>query len=110
MRRKPQTDNATPQITNTGVLDSLLKSSYPIASQAPMKVLDVALHNIIFHVAVHTYTWRGELHYSYSVPVVAGGALAETEVVGKWMKELERITAMAACDFKEGCGLAQPKL
>ena len=106
---RPQTDNATPQITNTGVLDCLVKSSYPVASRAPMKVLDVVLHNIIFHVAVHTYTWCGELHYSYSVPLVAGGAPAQTEVVGKWMQELERITMMAASDFKEECVLVQPK-
>lgn len=86
-----------------GALDSLLHNSYPVGAQgkAEMKVLDVALHNIIFHVAVHTYTWRGELHYSYQVPVIAGGDADEREVVGKYVGELERLTMLVAGDAKE---------
>ncbi|KZP13013.1 hypothetical protein FIBSPDRAFT_1049718 [Athelia psychrophila] len=94
--------NQTPQITNTGAVDSMVKPSYPIGSQAVMEVLNVTLHNVIFHTAVHTFAWRNELHYSYSVPAIAGAEADEKEVVGNWMRELERLTTLLAGDSKEG--------
>lgn len=67
-----------------------------------MEVLNVTLHNVIFHTAVHTFAWRNELHYSYSVPAIAGAEADEKEVVGNWMRELERLTTLLAGDSKEG--------
>ncbi|KAF7976639.1 hypothetical protein HWV62_5955 [Athelia sp. TMB] len=100
----------TPQIINTGALDSIIKHSYPIPPFSPsspgtrpaeFQVLDIGLHNVILHFAVHTYTWGGELHHSYNVPTSINGHMEEgRDVVDRYTAELERITALVAADVQ----------
>lgn len=82
-----------------GAVDALVRRSYPVGPRAVMEVLNVCLHNVIFHTAVHTFTWRGELHYSYSVPAIAGAEAEEKAIVGNWVRELERLTVLLAGDY-----------
>lgn len=104
----PKFKMQTPQIINTGALDSIIKHTYPIPPFSPaslgsglaeFQVLDVGLHNVILHFAVHTYTWGGELHHSYNVPTSINGSEQEgRDSVDKYISELERITALVAGD------------
>lgn len=108
-----------------GVLDSIIKHSYPIPSPsqkfaaAEMKVLGIAIHNVIFHLAVHTYTWGGELHYSYQIPVTADNmnrneregedarrGREEREILRRYVEEVERVMRLVA----GGAHVIGPKL
>ncbi|KAF7976160.1 hypothetical protein HWV62_7481 [Athelia sp. TMB] len=96
----PKFPMQTPQITNTGAVEAVVKRLFPIpSSQEGMRVTFATLHNVILHFACHTYTWGGELWYSYSVPTTANGHQEPGwSSVEKYKEELERITTLVAKD------------
>jgi hypothetical protein len=103
-------------ITNFGVIDSILKPEYQVqGTSSSLKIVNTYFNNVMFHLPqsllpllLQAYTWRGQLHYSFSYSSVhmgkdAGAAEEGPATFSKFLVELEAVTKILACEVQEKC-------
>lgn len=89
-------------VTGLGVIDGLLKTSYPISDNQALTVMHVIFHHVTFSYpkpsVLHPYSWQGTLYYSFGFAeafvVEKGGGDGPTLV--DVIDEIERITYLLA--------------
>ncbi|KAF7982891.1 hypothetical protein HWV62_25142 [Athelia sp. TMB] len=96
-------------VTNFGVIDGLLSSSYPISDTDALTVTHAIFHNVHFHYSaqlfqsmMHAYTWQGTMYYSVGFAEAfvgkGGGVGQDGPTLIKLIDEIERITYLLGAD------------